>query len=479
MKNTEPLPLKGLRVIDYSHFLARPHISRCLSAMGAEVIKVERPKAGDAGRASPTLVGGQSGCFMQQNMGKQGLWINLLDPRGLEMMHKLTDSADVFVENYRPGALNKLGLGYDELSKRNAKLVYCSVSAYGHTGPDAARAGSGLIAEAKSGAMSLIGVPGEPPPLFRMPIADMYAGMYGVSAICAALLGRATSGRGQHIDIALYDCMVSMHDFAAQSYLMGGGKELPVQTGHDLPQSTVYGTFTAQDGYLVIAAQMTDAWKALAKLIGGDAYAADATLHCQDGRNAHREAILARVRAWTTARTVSACCALLDAAGVPVAGAEVDVWHCVPTGFYENQLEARQQGQTDMNLRGKFTTTVQGEFSFWSVKPIGYPIPTEGLVGQLLAAQGRHPMRPAHVHALIHKPGYKTLISQVYAEDDPNLSTDAQFGVTQAVTGHFERHGEPPANHPAPADLTTPWYSLDFTFHMEAGESRLPRAPIK
>lgn len=315
----QALPLAGIRVIDYSHFLAGPHMSRCLSAMGAEVIKVERPVAGDAGRASPTLVKGQSGYFLQQNMGKQGLCINLRDPRGLEMMHKLTDSADVFVENYRPGALNKLGLGYEELSRRNPKLVYCSVSAYGHTGPDSARPGFGLIAEAKSGAMSLIGEPGEPPPLFRMPIADMYAGMHGVSAICAALFGRVNSGRGQHIDIALYDCMISMHDFAAQSYLMSGGKELPVQTGHDLPQSTVYGAFSANDGYLVIAAQMTDTWKSLARLIGGEDYAADTRLHDQAGRNAHREAILARVTAWTKAHSVQACCAALDAAGVPAA----------------------------------------------------------------------------------------------------------------------------------------------------------------
>lgn len=317
---SQPLPLAGIRVIDYSHFLAGPHMSRCLSAMGAEVIKVERPQAGDAGRASPTIVQGQSGYFMQQNMGKQGLCINLRDPRGLDMLHKLTDSADVFVENYRPGALNKLGLGYDELSRRNPKLVYCSVSAYGHTGPDSARPGFGLIAEAKSGAMSLIGVPGEPPPLFRMPIADMYAGMHGVSAICAALFGRVTSGRGQHIDIALYDCMVSMHDFAAQSYLMSGGKEMPEQTGHDLPQSTVYGVFAAKDGYLVIAAQMTDTWKGLARLIGGEAYASDTRLHGQAGRNANRESILDKVRAWTMAQaSVQACCAALDAAGVPAA----------------------------------------------------------------------------------------------------------------------------------------------------------------
>jgi crotonobetainyl-CoA:carnitine CoA-transferase CaiB-like acyl-CoA transferase len=315
--NTHNLPLEGITAIDYSHFLAGPHISRSLSAMGATVIKVERPKDGDAGRASPTQVNGQSGYFMQQNMGKQGLCVNLKDPRGLALMHKLTDTADVFVENYRPGALNKLGLGFEALSKRNEKLVYCSVSAYGHTGPDAQRAGFGLIAEAKSGAMSLIGVPGEPPPLFRMPIADMYAGMHGVAAICAALLGRVKSGRGRHIDIALYDCMVSMHDFAAQSYLLSG--ELPVQTGHDLPQSTVYGVFGASDGYLVIAAQMTDTWISLARLIGGDAYAADTTLHSSAGRNTAREGILAKVRAWAAAHTVATACAVLDAAGVPAA----------------------------------------------------------------------------------------------------------------------------------------------------------------
>ena len=314
----QALPLDGVKVVDYSHYLAGPHISRCLAAMGAAVIKVERPNAGDPGRASPTLVGGQSGYFMQQNMGKRGLCVNLKDKRGLGLMHKLTDEADVFVENYRPGALDKLGLGYDELAKRNGKLVYCSVSAYGHTGPDAERAGFGLIAEARSGAMALVGSPGETPPLFRMPIADMYAAMHGVSAICAALLGRVRSGRGQHIDIALYDCMISMHDFAAQSYLLAG--EVPVQTGHDLPQSTVYGSFSAKDGCLVIAAQADDAWKRFAKLIGGDGYAADTRFHSSAGRNAHRVEILATVSVWTMAlASVAACCAALDAAGVPAA----------------------------------------------------------------------------------------------------------------------------------------------------------------
>jgi crotonobetainyl-CoA:carnitine CoA-transferase CaiB-like acyl-CoA transferase len=317
---TQPRPLEGIRVIDYSHFLAGPFLSRCLAAMGADVIKVERPTAGDAGRAHPYFIDGQSGYFLQQNMGKRGLCVDLKDRRGLDLLHRLTDTADVFVENYRPGALEKLGLGYAELSRRNPKLVYCSVSAYGHTGPDSAQAGFGLIAEAKSGAMAMVGVPGEAPPLFRVALADMYTGIHGVAAVCAALLGRVRSGRGQHIDMALYDCMVSMHEYAVQCYTLSGGKEIPEQTGHDLPNSTLYGVFTGRDGYLVIAAQVDDAWKRLARLIGGDELAADARFHHPAGRNEHREEIVARVRAWTMAQpSVAACLAALNGAEVPCA----------------------------------------------------------------------------------------------------------------------------------------------------------------
>jgi crotonobetainyl-CoA:carnitine CoA-transferase CaiB-like acyl-CoA transferase len=203
---------------------------------------------------------------------------------------------------------------------RNPKLVYCSVSAYGHTGPDAAQAGFGLIAEAKSGAMAMIGVPGEPPPLFRIALADMYTGIHGVAAVCAALLGRVNSGRGQHIDMALYDCMVSMHEYAVQCYTLSDGREIPVQTGHDLPNSTLYGVFAGRDGYFVIAAQVDDAWKRLAKLVGGDALANDTRFHPPAGRNAHRAEILPVVRAWAMAQpSVAACLAALDAVEVPCA----------------------------------------------------------------------------------------------------------------------------------------------------------------
>lgn len=322
----QDLPLKGFRVIDYSHFLAGPYTGRCLAAMGAEVIKVERPGTGDAGRQHAWFLGennAYSGYFLQQNMGKKGLCVNTKDARGRDLMQKLVDSADVFIENYRPGALDKLGLGYKELAQRNPGLVYCSISAYGHTGPDAHRAGFGLIAEAKSGIMQMVGNPGEAPPLLRISLGDMYTGIHAVAAINAALLGRVKSGRGQHIDMALYDTLVSMHEYAVQCYTLSGGKEVPVQTGHDMPNSTLYGVFRAADGDLVIAAQVDDAWKRFATLVeqtGGPAgFAADTRFHTNVGRNANRLDILPVVKAWVAKQNVAQVLAALDSIDVPSA----------------------------------------------------------------------------------------------------------------------------------------------------------------
>jgi catechol 1,2-dioxygenase len=163
---------------------------------------------------------------------------------------------------------------------------------------------------------------------------------------------------------------------------------------------------------------------------------------------------------------------VVDTDGHPVPDAEVDIWHCNADGLYENQ-DAQQAAY---NLRGKFTTDADGRIAFRSIKPAGYPIPTNTVVGELLKAQRRHPFRPAHVHALVFKPGYKTLITQIYADDDPRLTTDVQFGVTEALVGRFERHDAP---HPAHPDVAAPWYSLDHTLVMAPGDAVLPRPPIK
>jgi catechol 1,2-dioxygenase len=179
------------------------------------------------------------------------------------------------------------------------------------------------------------------------------------------------------------------------------------------------------------------------------------------------------IRSPTPGPAIFVDCWFKDQKGNPIEGALVDIWHSSPEGFYEQQ----DPKQADMNLRGQFTTDAKGHFSFRSVKPAGYPIPVDGPVGELIRASGRHNYRPAHLHFLAFKDGFKTLVSQIYAPDDPVIETDVQFGVTRALLGDYVRHE---AGEKAPAgDVEGDWYSLDQTFVMEVGVARLPRAPIQ
>lgn len=178
------------------------------------------------------------------------------------------------------------------------------------------------------------------------------------------------------------------------------------------------------------------------------------------------------VRSPTPGPALFAECKVVDGKGAPIEDAVVDVWQSSTEGLYENQ----DPNQADMNLRGQFRTDANGRFAFRSILPAGYPIPVDGLVGDFIRAVKRpHNYRPAHIHFLIYKPGFKTLISQIYVNDDPLLETDVQFGVTKALIGNYVRHENetPPA-----ADVKGPWYTLDYTFAMEPGEAKLPRPPI-
>lgn len=178
------------------------------------------------------------------------------------------------------------------------------------------------------------------------------------------------------------------------------------------------------------------------------------------------------LRSHTPGPPLFVSCRVLDPSGAPIPGVEMDVWHSSPVGFYENQ----DPDQADMNLRGKFFTDAEGAFSFRSVKPAGYPVPTDGPVGDILRAQQRHPFRPAHIHFLGFREGFKTLVTQVFVDNDERLDSDVVFGVTRHLIGNYERHeaGTPPA-----PDVTGPWYTLDYTFVMEPGEAKLPVPPIK
>ena len=178
------------------------------------------------------------------------------------------------------------------------------------------------------------------------------------------------------------------------------------------------------------------------------------------------------IRSPTPGPELFAQCEVVDVAGKLLAGVEVDVWQSSPVGLYENQDDT----QADMNLRGKFTTDDSGRFAFRSVKPAGYPVPTDGPVGEMLRAQNRHPFRPAHIHFLGFKKGYKTLITQVFVDDDEHIESDVVFGVTRALVGNYRRHdeGEPPA-----PGTRAPWYTLSYRLVMQTGDAVLPNPPIK
>jgi catechol 1,2-dioxygenase len=177
------------------------------------------------------------------------------------------------------------------------------------------------------------------------------------------------------------------------------------------------------------------------------------------------------VRSPTPGPALFAECWVRDPQGRPIAGVEVDVWQASPVGLYENQ----DPDQADMNLRGKFTTNAAGKFSFRSVKPAGYPVPTDGPVGELLQAQNRDPYRPAHLHFLAYKPNYKTLITQLFVDDDEHLESDVVFGVTPDLIGDYRRHDEQRPDRAA----EPPWCSLQYTLVMEPGSAKLPQPPIK
>jgi catechol 1,2-dioxygenase len=177
------------------------------------------------------------------------------------------------------------------------------------------------------------------------------------------------------------------------------------------------------------------------------------------------------VRSPTPGEALFADLHVVDKHGKPLEGVEVDVWHSSPVGLYENQ----DPNQAEMNLRGKFFTDANGHFSFRSTKPAGYPIPVDTATGDMLRAQHRHPYRPAHLHFLLYKKGYKTLVTQIFVDDDQYLDSDVVFGVTRALVGDYKKHSD---NPPAP-DVSGPWYKLDYRFMMEEGEASLPQPPIK
>jgi len=246
-------PLKGVRVIDLSRVLAGPFCSMTLSDLGAEVIKVEVPGRGDDTRGFPPFLGGESSYFMSINRGKKSVTLNLKTREAQEVVYRLAEKSDVLLENFRPGVTGRLGVDYETISGVNPRLVYCSISSFGQTGPYASWPGYDLIIQGMGGLMGITGEPGRPPVRIGMAVTDINAGMYAVIAILSALRVREQTRRGQYIDISMMDASASWMTYLAGNYFATGN--VPPRMGSAHPSIVPYQGFEAGDGrFLLVAA---------------------------------------------------------------------------------------------------------------------------------------------------------------------------------------------------------------------------------
>ena len=309
------MALAGIRVVDLTRILAGPFCTMLLADMGADVVKVEDPKGGDAVRRQGVIKDGLSWYFAQFNRNKKSVVLDLRSDAGREALTDLLREADVLVENYRPGVLAQMGFGPERLEELNPRLVVGSVNGYGSTGPYATRPSFDFIAQAMSGFMSLNGEPGGAPLRSGLPMSDLVAGLYAAFGIVCALHARGRTGRGQAVESALTNGLISMMSYASANYFATG--ENPKRTGNDHPIASPYGLFHAKDGELAIAPSTEDIVRRLLRALGLEPMLDDPDFANVPQRMKHRERINAAINAKLGERTVAHWIETLNKAGVP------------------------------------------------------------------------------------------------------------------------------------------------------------------
>lgn len=308
-------PLQGIRVLDFTRVLAGPAASLALADLGAEVIKIEPPGAGDETRTFPPIRDGESHYYLSVNRGKKSIVIDLKSPEGVALAKDLAAQCDVVVENYRPGVMDRLGLGYTVLSTINPRLIYCAISGYGQTGPLRDRPSFDIVLQAMSGALSVNGEPGQPPTKLGIPLGDLVGGINGPTAILAALHERHTTGRGRHIDISLMDGMIGLLGYIAQLAFFTG--EDPKPQGSQHPSLVPYGIFPAKDGSIVVACLMNGFWERICKALDMADWIDDPRFATIEQRRDNRALVNERVSAQTLRHSVEELVAIFTAHEVP------------------------------------------------------------------------------------------------------------------------------------------------------------------
>ncbi|WP_404479369.1 CaiB/BaiF CoA transferase family protein [Novosphingobium sp. BL-52-GroH] len=308
-------PLAGVRVIDFTRVLAGPAASLALADMGAEVFKIEPPGSGDETRSFPPIRDGESHYYLAVNRGKKSIVVDLKTEEGLALVKDLATRCDVLVENYRPGVMERLGLGWEELHAINPRLIYCSISGYGQTGPLRDRPSFDIVLQAMSGALSMNGEPDGLPTKLGIPLGDLVGGINGPIGILSALYERERTGLGRHIDVSLMDGLIGMLGYIAQLAFFTGTD--PQRVGSQHPNLVPYGIFPARGGSIVVACLTPGFWHRICSSIGQPDLATDPRYDTLEKRRDAREEVNAIVSAFTSRHTVDELVGIFTQAEVP------------------------------------------------------------------------------------------------------------------------------------------------------------------
>ena len=307
--------LDGLRVLDQTQVMAGPFCAMLLGDMGADVVKIEPPGGESMRGGELEQAPGVSASFLAVNRNKRGIVLDLKRPEGVAILKKLAATADVLVENYRPGVAARLGVDYATLAALNPRLVYCSISGFGQTGPYAQRGGFDLIAQGMSGIMSATGTEGGPPVKVGVPITDLGAGLFGLMGILAALRARRVTGRGQLVDTSLFEAGLALSAWEATEYWYTGENPRPLGTAHRL--NAPYQAFRASDGWFTVGAANERLWPRFAGLLGLEPLVGDPRFARPAPRLANRAALEELVEAVTAGKPRGHWLALCEEAGIP------------------------------------------------------------------------------------------------------------------------------------------------------------------
>jgi len=309
--------LSGIRVVEVGNYMAAPFCTMQLADLGAEVIKVEHPEGGDQVRQSAPLIDGEGSAFMRLNRNKRSIALDLKTEKGKAVFRKLAATADVVVENLRPGTMTDLGIDFDVLRPINPALIYVAASGWGQDGPLRDRPGMDIMAQARSGLMSITGTPGGDPVKVGVPVADLVCALYGALAAVAALYARRETGAGQFIDVSLLEAGVSLAVWEAASFFATGAIPQPSGSAHQ--SAAPYQAFRAADGWLTIGATTKFNWTALCRTLGLESLIDDERYADSSLRHRNREALASTIESVTLTRQVAHWLAVLDEAGVPCA----------------------------------------------------------------------------------------------------------------------------------------------------------------